>query len=127
MKTILVDLVHCFFIVGHGMYAPMYELLEQYPNKKILLTGCTDADFRERKIFNMPYEVFTLKNDPPKSQPIYFETMLREYHLSPEDTLYFEHNPSSAASAEAAGIQTYLYDNEKKDMHALKAFLDRQL
>lgn len=35
MKTILVDAVGTFVIKGLGIYKPLYELLEQYLNKKL--------------------------------------------------------------------------------------------
>ena len=35
MKTILVDAVHAFVVVGEGIYKPMHDLLEQYQNRKI--------------------------------------------------------------------------------------------
>ena len=39
MKTILVDAVNTFVIKGDGIFKEMSELLEQYPNRKIILTN----------------------------------------------------------------------------------------
>ncbi|NIP27912.1 hypothetical protein GWN26_13265, partial [Candidatus Saccharibacteria bacterium] len=47
MKTILVDAIDAFVIVGEGIFQNMYDLLEQYPNKKIILTGANDEQMEK--------------------------------------------------------------------------------
>jgi hypothetical protein len=49
----------------------------------------------------MPYEVFTLKHNPDKTDPVYFITLLQHYNLNPNDTVYFEHNIDAVKSAES--------------------------
>ncbi len=127
MKTILVDAVWAFVIKGEGIYKPMHELLEEYPNKKILLTGADDNQMIEFGLQNMPYEVFTLKHNPEKSDPKYYELMLQRLGLTKEDVVYFEHAEEAVKSAESVGIKTYFYDSDKKDMVGLKKFLDETL
>ncbi len=46
MKTILVDAVDALVIEGVGIFKEMYDLLETYPNKKIVLTGANDEQFK---------------------------------------------------------------------------------
>ena len=127
MKTILVDAVNCFVIKGEGIYQPLYELLETYPNKKILLTGANDEQLDTFGLHNMPYELFTLKHNPEKADPKYYETLLSRYDLEASDVLYFEHAPTAVKSAESVGILTHFYDFDKKDLTALKEFLDKNL
>ena len=127
MKTILVDAVDAFVIEGEGIYKPMHELLEQYPNKKILLTGANDEQMVEFGLTNMPYEVFTLKHNPEKINPEYYRKMLEHFGLAKDDVAYFEHNPEAVKSAESVGIKTHYYDFDKKDLDALKKFLDDNL
>ena len=43
MKTILVDAVHTFVIKGEGVFEEMHALLEEYKNRKIILTACADS------------------------------------------------------------------------------------
>ncbi len=124
MKTILVDAVWAFVLKGEGIYKPMHELLEQYPNKKILLTGADDNQMIEFGLHDMPYEVFTLKHNPEKADPKYYETLLERYGLNKDDVVYFEHAPEAVKSAQSVGIKTYFYDQDKKDMIGLKKFLD---
>lgn len=127
MKTILVDAVDALVIEGKGIFKEMHELLETYPNKKIILTGANDEQFKKFGLDTMPYEVFTLKHNPEKTDPKYYEIMLKHFNLSKNDVVYFEHNKNAAESAQRAGITTYHYDSERKDLKNLKKFLDKNL
>lgn len=130
MKTILVDAVHCF-IIEEGekfiIFQDMHELLEKYPNKKIILTSAAEDKRELYGLDNMPYEVFTLKHNPEKTNPEYYSIMLKNFNLNKEDVVYFEHNPEAVQSAKLAGINTYYYDNDKKDLEGLKKFLDENV
>lgn len=127
MKTILVDAVDALVIEGKGIFKEMHELLETYPNKKIILTGANDEQFKKFGLDTMPYEVFTLKHNPEKTDPKYYEIMLKHFNLSKDDVVYFEHNKNAVESAEAVGIISHYYDNEKKDLNELKNFLNKSL
>ena len=123
----MVDAVDTFVIEGEGIYQPLHDLLEQYPNRKIVLTNADDAQMIEFGLINLPYELFTLKHAPEKTDPTYFHTMLKKYNLSAEDVVYFEHNPMAVKSAESVGIISHYYDATKKDLVALKLFFDQNL
>lgn len=130
MKTILVDAVDGFVIEtakGFEVFKEMHDLLETFPNRKIILTGANDEQYKKFGLDKMPYEVFTLKHNPEKTDPKYFETMLQNLGLSKDDVVYFEHNPEAVKSAESVGIKSYYYDPEKKDLEALKKFLSENL
>lgn len=105
----------------------MYDLLETFPNKKILLTGASGGRLEEFGLDRAPYEVFTLSQNPPKSDPAYYNKMLAHFGLTPSDVVYFEHNADAVKSAQSVGIPTYYYDPEKKDLVALKTFLTEHL
>jgi|SRR3989344_2590640 len=124
-KTILVDAVDCFVSDKGEIYKEMYELLETYPNRKIILTGANDEQFKKFGLDKMPYEVFTLKHNPEKTDPSYYERMLEHFSLTKEEVVYFEHNPEAVKSAKSTGINSYFFDCDKKDLNALKEFLDR--
>ena len=131
MKTILVDAVFCFIIEKEEgkfeIFKDMFNLLETYSNKKIILTGASDD---KRELFgldNMPYEVFTLKHNPEKTDPEYYKILLDTYNLKKEDVIYFEHDINAVKSAQSIGVNTYNYDNDKKDLESLKKFLDENL
>ena len=127
MKTILVDAVGAFVIEGQSIYEPMFDLLETYPNKKIILTGANDEQMDIFGLRDLPYELFTLKHNPEKTDKNYFEQLLEKYTLKADDVMYFEHNPEAVKSAQSVGIISYYYDPDKKDMSALKEFLDNNL
>ena len=50
--------------------------------------------------------------------------MLKNFNLKPEDVIYFEHNPEAVKSAQSVEITSHYYDAAKKDLEALKLFLD---
>ncbi|MEK7614684.1 MAG: hypothetical protein AAB428_03405 [Patescibacteria group bacterium] len=130
MKTILVDAVDAFVIESDGtfkIFKGMHSLLETYPNRKIILTGANDEQFKKFGLDNMPYEVFTLKHNPEKTDPKYYETMLKHFNLNKDDVAYFEHNEDAVKSAQTVGITSYYYDNDKNDLGELKKFLDSNL
>ena len=85
MKTILVDAVDAFVIQNEGgfkIFKEMQDLLETFLNRKIILTGANDEQFKKFGLDDMPYEVFTLKHNPEKTDPKYYETMLQHFGLS---------------------------------------------
>ena len=123
MKIILVDAVYTFVSDQGVIFQEMYDLLETFPNRKIVLTGANDEQFKEFGLEKVPYEVFTLKHNPEKTDPKYFEMLLKHFGLSKDDVVYFEHNPEAVKSAESLGIKSYYYDPDKKDLEGLKKFL----
>lgn len=127
MKTILVDAINGLILEDGTVFEEMFNILETYPNKKIVLTGANDEQLKEFNLDKSPYPVFTLKHDPEKSNPAYYKTLLSKYNLKPSDVIYFEHSTEAAKSAESIGIETYFYDHNKQDLSALKKFLDDNL
>lgn len=130
MKTILVDAVNAFIIetdLTFKIFTEMYDLLETYSNRKIILTGANDEQYKNFGLDKMPYDVFTLKHNPEKIAPEYYKMMLEHFGLSKDNTVYFEHSPEAVKSAHSVGIKSYFYDNDKRDLQALKKFLDENL
>lgn len=127
MKTILVDAINGLVLEDGSIFEPMHKLLETYPNRKIVLTGANDEQFKQFKLDQVPYEVFTLKHNPEKTDHKYFEILLEKYNLKPNDIIYFEHNAEAAKASQSVGITTYFYDHTKEDMPALKQFLEENL
>ncbi|MEI6169892.1 MAG: hypothetical protein WCP56_02740 [Candidatus Saccharibacteria bacterium] len=127
MKTILVDAIDGLILKDGTVFEEMHQLLEKYPNPKLVLTGANDEQFKEFNLNRSPYEVFTLKHDPEKTDPKYFEILLNKYNLKPSEVVYFEHNKEAAEVATQAGIKTMFYDCSKRDLKELKEFLDSNL
>jgi HAD superfamily hydrolase (TIGR01509 family) len=127
MKTILVDAVDAFVVEtenGFEIFEPMRKMLDEFPNTKIILTGANDEQFKKFGLDKMPYEVFTLKHDPEKTNPEYYKKMLEHFNLKSEDVVYFEHNPKAVKSAQSVGIKTHFWNNEKRPLSELGVFLE---
>jgi HAD superfamily hydrolase (TIGR01509 family) len=101
----------------------MHALLDSFSNRKIILTGANDEQFKKFGLDTMPYEVFTLKHNPEKTDPAYYQKMLERIEVTENNVIYFEHDENAVKSAQSVGIKTYHYDNNKKDMASLKNFL----
>ncbi len=130
MKTILVDAVDAFVVEtenGFEIFEPMRKMLNEFPNTKIILTGANDEQFKKFGLDKMPYEVFTLKHDPEKTNSEYYKKMLEHFNFKPEDVVYFEHNPEAVKSAQSVGIKTHFWDNEKRPLRELSIFLENSI
>ena len=127
MKTILVDGVSGLILKDGTLHQKMYELLEQYPNPKLVLTGANEEQWKQFNLDNSPYEVFTLKHNPEKTNPEYFRILLNKYNLDQKDVIYFEHSQEATDTARSLGIPTYFYDDTRQDIAALKEFFDANL
>src|SRR3989339_917601 len=103
MKTILIDAVDAFVVEtenGFEIFEPMRKILDEFPNTKIILTGANDEQFKKFGLDKMPYEVFTLKHNPEKTDRLYYVKMLEHFGLTEQDVVYFEHNPEAVKSAQ---------------------------
>lgn len=131
MKTILVDAVDALIIKSENgnfeIFEPMRKILDDFSNRKIILTGANDEQFKIFGLDKMPYEVFTLKHDPEKTNPEYYRKMLEHFNLDVDDVIYFEHNPEAVASAQSVGINAYYWDNEKRPLEDLSIFLKNNI
>ncbi|MDO8557049.1 MAG: HAD-IA family hydrolase [Candidatus Jorgensenbacteria bacterium] len=127
MKAILVDAAGTFTVNGR-IFQKMHELLETYPNRKIILTNAERGVQMEKfGLNNVPYEIFTLEHEPNKDNPEYFRAMLKHFGLTKDDVIYFDHSPEAVKSAQSVGILSYHYNSDVKDLAALKNFLDASL
>ena len=126
MKVILVDAAGTFTVNGK-IFEEMHALLETYPNRKIILTNANDEQMPRYGLVDLPYELFTLKHDPDKVDPKYFEAMLKHFNLQASDVIYFEHSKEAVESAMSVGITSFHYDSEKKNLDTLKSFIDENI
>ncbi len=126
MKTILVDAVYTFVVDG-VIDVELKSLLDSFPNKKIILTNANDEQVVEFGLVDLPYELFTFKQNPKKVDSVYFVDMLKHYGLSAQDVVYFEHDPDAVKSATSVGITSYHFDETVRNLSALKAFLEENV
>lgn len=126
MKTILVDAWNTF-VTETGVNHEMYELLETFPNPKIILTNANPDEQIRLGIVDMPYPVFSCNHNPDKINPLYYQKLLEKYEFQPEDVIYFEHNLAHVESAKSIRIKTYHYDKDAQDTSSLKKYLQDNL
>ena len=120
-KTILVDAWNTF-VTSEGINKNLFQLLEDYNEKKIIVTNANIFEKEKFGIINMPYPVFSLNHKPNKTNPIYFETLMDNYNLDSEDLIYLEHNIDAINSAKSLGIKSHHYKS-KEPISYLKSFL----
>ena len=125
MKTILVDAWNTF-VTEEGINFNLQNLLDSYPNNKIILTNATEEELVKFGIVNMPYPVFSLAHNPNKTDANYFVKMLQHFNLKTEDVVYFEHNVDAVTSAKSIGISTFHY-NKLEKLDYLTTFLNSNL
>jgi len=94
---------------------------------ELILTNANDKQLIEFGLVNLPYELFSLKHNPDKTDPLYFKQMLKHYGLTSNEVIYFEHSPDAVKSAQSMSIISHYYDPDKKDLGLLKRFLDENL
>ena len=127
MKVILVDAINTLIIPDKGVYQPLYNMLEKYTNRKIILTGANDQEMLRYGLDKAPYEVFTLKHNPEKSDPNYYKILLDKFNLEVSDLIYIEHNLDAVKSAESFDINVFHYDKDTKDIDNLNKYLEEHL
>ena len=126
MKTLLVD-ARKVLVVQEWIYQPLYDLLETYPNPKIIVSNANPQEQENLWLTNLPYPLFSLHHQPEKTDPEYYKTLLRDFNLTPENVVYFESGEEAVESARSVGIKTYYFDWQVKDIESLKKFLDEHL
>ena len=125
-KVILVDAWNTF-VTEDGLFQEMKNLLDEFENKKIILTNASEEERKKYGIVNMPYEIFSLAHNPNKTDSDYYKKMLEHFSLTSKEVVYFEHDTEAVESAKSVGINTFHYDKDKKDLDAVKSFLKNNL
>jgi FMN phosphatase YigB (HAD superfamily) len=76
-------------------------MLDKFENKKIILTNADEEKQKKYGLVKLPYEMFTLKANPPKIDSKFYKIFLREYNLNSDEVVYFEHNLEAVESAKS--------------------------
>ena len=127
MKTILVDAINTLVFPDWKLDQKLYNLLEEYPNPKLVLSNANQEQIKNFWLDKIPYELFTLSHNPEKTNPDYYQKLLEEYNLSTEDVVYFEHNPDAVSTAQSIGVTTLYFDKDKRELDQVRNFLDKNL
>lgn len=122
MKTILVDAWNTF-LGSDGVNKELFEMLETFPNTKIIVTNANPEERKELGMVGMPYRLYSLNHEPEKTDSEYFDRLMIDLDLEPEQLIYFEHNLQSVESARAVGIKSFHFDHINPDYKSLENFL----
>ena len=126
IKAILVDAISCLFDEKRKINKKLLEMLLSYNLQLIIVTNVDLKDIINKPIIDIigqNISVFTIKNNPNKTNPQYFKELLREYNLNPNEIIYFDHSKENINSAEKIGINSELY----KNLNQIKKFIDENL
>ncbi len=125
-KTILVDAWNTL-VTKDGIFKELQNLLEEFPNRKIIVTNANEEERVKYGIVNMPYEVFSLAHKPDKTDPEFFKKLLKHFSLTSDQVVYFEHNPEAVRSAQSIGIKAFNYNKDTRDLMNVRTFLKSSL
>ena len=121
MKIILIDAWNTL-IKNRKLDIDIYNLLEEFENRKIILTNANNSELIDYGIVGMPYDVFSLSHKPNKDDSLYFKLLIEKYNLRITNLIYIEHNYEAVQSALSIGIKTHHY-NAKDSTDKLFQFL----
>ena len=100
MKIILIDAWNTL-VKNKKLDIDLYNLLEKFENRKIILTNANINELIDYGIVEMPYDVFSLSHDPNKDDVLYFKLFIKKHNFSINNLIYIEHNQEAVKSAES--------------------------
>ncbi len=123
IKAILVDAIYCLFDKDRNLNKELFSILSNYPTKLIIVANADLNDNKNKPLTELisdNIDIYTLKNNPDKTRPEYFEKLLSRYNLKPSEIIYFDHSEVNLNSAKKLRIKTELYKNPKQ----IQSFID---
>ena len=109
MKIILIDAWNTL-IKNKKLDIDLYNFLEKFENRKIILTNANNKEQINYGIVEMPYDVFSLSHKPNKDDSLYFKLLIEKYKLRITNLIYIEHNYEAVQSALSIGIKAHHYN-----------------
>ncbi|UZE94271.1 MAG: HAD hydrolase-like protein [Candidatus Pacearchaeota archaeon] len=129
VKAILIDAIHCLFDENRKINKELLDSLITYDMSLIIVTNANLEDKKNKPLtelinkFKEKIEIFTCFNNPSKKDSKYFEMLLKEYNLKPDEVIYFDHSTDNINSARKIGINSKLYKSPKQ----IKKFIEENL
>ena len=118
IMKIMIDAVHCLVNSDWTLNEELADYLRSLDLKIYVITNASPEKISE--IID-DFEIFTLENNPPKTDSKYFEAFLEKVG-SAEDLYYADHLKDNLDSAKSAGItNTFLWTG---DLDRLKDWLN---
>lgn len=131
VDTILIDAVFCLIHKGENglsLNQELFDYLHSLPQRKIVVTNAKDEILETIKhLVGNNIEVFSLRFDPEKIDPKFYETMIKELNIDTQSTIYFDHNSANLKAAKLNNIHCFQYKSNQQTILALKTLFDTGL
>ncbi len=122
-RILLVDGMFCLYNKYFKINEELLHILNSINVRKILIVNGYTEKAREL-LKNTNFEIFSLEKEGIKKEnQDYFKKLMKEFNLSSEELLYFDHAEENINSAEKLGITSELYKNNK----IIKKFIEDNL
>lgn len=132
-KVLLVDAVRTiissdteYSVDTRGLNKDLADYLQDLNGYRIIVvTNASDLKLEKikRYLSDYDFELFSLANNPSKTDPRYFENLLAHYRLQGEDCLYIDHQQDNLNAAKEQGISWTLYTNNDQIISYLSVHL----
>jgi leucyl-tRNA synthetase/8-oxo-dGTP pyrophosphatase MutT (NUDIX family) len=128
VETILIDAVFCLINKtenGLTLNEELYTYLENLPQRKIVVTNAKDEALQTiKKLVGDKFEVFSLQFSPEKTDPKFYETMIKDLGIDINLAVYFDHNDDNLSSARANKIHCFQYKSNQQAISTLNTLFD---
>ncbi|PIN90511.1 hypothetical protein COU60_01680 [Candidatus Pacearchaeota archaeon CG10_big_fil_rev_8_21_14_0_10_34_76] len=122
-RLILVDGMHCLYNEDFDLNSELLNFLHSFNTHYLLAVNKFRDEGRNLvKSTNFPanWEAFSLEEHKiKKDDPKYFETLLKQFNLVPEEVIYFDHDKKNVETAKKLGILSKHYDG----INSIKKFI----
>lgn len=129
-KILLVDAVRTvissdveYNIDTRGLNKDLADFLKSLPNRKIVVTNAPGVKLEKikRYLSDYDFQVYSLENNPGKTDPEYFKKLLADFDLKVEDCFYFDHKQENLDAARSIGIEAEQFINNEQIIPFLSA------
>tara|TARA_Y100000310_G_C20590500_1_gene767754 strand:+ start:864 stop:1244 length:381 start_codon:yes stop_codon:yes gene_type:complete len=123
VEIVLVDAVHCLINSDWTLNKELANYLKSLNLKVYIITN---ASAEKISAIIDDFEIFTLENNPAKTDSLYFEKFISEKNEGLADNLfYFDHSQANLDSAKSAGLsKLFLWTG---DLEELKSWFVKTL
>ncbi len=113
IKAILADAVNTLTDKEKGLNKELADILQD-SGKNIIVVTNANPDEIKNDLRDYNFQIFSLLKKPDKSNSKYFKELLKQYSLSSQEVIYFDHKEENIKSAQELGIKSILYRNNKQ-------------
>jgi leucyl-tRNA synthetase len=128
-QTILVDAINTLFIKqedGLVLNTELADYLNYLDAQKIIVTNAKDEILTklEELIKDYSWKIFSLKFNPEKTSPEFYQIAIKELNLDVTNTIYFDHLPANLEAAKYNNINCFQYLNNKQAIELVNDFIN---